>query len=102
MSTSTKYLLISLPTSIAPSKDHDEALAALSAAVPNDYGTTVPFKIPEFKIGTLDALVRQAEELSKLDSGCEAVVTKVEDALRNVLENDDEKLAQQKNVNDSL
>jgi V-type H+-transporting ATPase subunit C len=101
MSGSTKYLLVSLPTSISTSKDHDEALAALSTAVSREYGTTVPFKIPEFKIGTLDALVRQAEELSKLESGCEAVVTKVDDSLRNILENDDEKLAQQKNVNDS-
>jgi hypothetical protein len=35
-------------------------------------------------IGTLDALVQQAEELSKLEASCESVVAKVGDALKNI------------------
>ena len=101
MSKGVKYLLVSLPTNITLANEHDEALTALRSAVTTDNGTTVPFKIPEFKIGTLDALVNQADELAKLESGCEGVVSKVGDSLRTILEGDDEKIAQQKTVNDS-
>lgn len=101
MSKNTRFLLISLPASISPSNDHDEALTALRSAVTTDYGTVFPFSIPEFKIGTLDALVQQADELAKLEAGCEAVVGKVGDSLRTILEGDEGKIAQQKTVNDS-
>ncbi len=101
MSKGSTYLLVSLPTSISPSNDHDEALTALRAAVTTDYGTVWPFAIPEFKIGTLDALVKQADDLAKLEAGCEGVVIKVGDSLKAILEGDDEKITQQKTVNDS-
>lgn len=101
MSKPARYLLVSLPTSISPANDHDEALTALRSAVTTDNGSVFPFQIPEFKIGTLDALVQQADELAKLESGCEAVVAKVGDSLRVILEGDEEKISQQKNVNDS-
>ena len=101
MSKPTKYLLVSLPTSISPANDHDEALTALRSAVSTDNGSVFPFEIPEFKIGTLDALVQQADELAKLDPGCETVVAKVGDSLKVILEGDEGKIAQQKNVNDS-
>ena len=96
------FFLVSLPTSISPSNDHDEALTALRSAVSTDYGTTYPFAIPSFKIGTLDALVQQADDLSKLDQACEGVVSKVADSLRSILEGDEEKIAEQKNVSDSM
>lgn len=101
MSKNTKYLLVSLPTSISPANDHDEALTALRSAVTTDYGNVLPFQIPEFKIGTLDALVQQADELAKLELGCESVVGKVGDSLKAILEGDEDKIAQQKTVNDS-
>ncbi|MCJ1348937.1 Vacuolar ATP synthase subunit C [Peltigera leucophlebia] len=100
MSKITKYLLVSLPTSISPANDHDEALTALRSAVTTDYGSVFPFQIPEFKIGTLDALVQQADELAKLELGCESVVGKVGDSLKAILEGDEDKIAQQKTVND--
>ena len=96
----TKYILVSLPTSISPTNDKEEALSALRSNV-SDNGTVQPFKIPEFKIGTLDALVQQADDLAKLESSCEAVVAKVGDSLRSLLEGDEQKIAQQKTVNDS-
>ena len=101
MSKNTKFLLVSLPTSISRTNDHDEALTALRSAVTTDYGTVFPFPIPEFKIGSLDALVQQADDLAKLEAGCEAVVGKVGDSLRTILEGDEEKVSQQKTVNDS-
>ncbi|KAH8662920.1 vacuolar ATP synthase-like protein subunit C 1 [Tricladium varicosporioides] len=100
MSGPTKYMLVSLPTSISPSNDKDEALAALRSTITNDNGAVLPFKIPEFKIGTLDALVQQADDLAKLENACQGVVAKVGDSLRSLLEGDEEKIAQQKTVND--
>lgn len=101
MSGSTKYMLVSLPTSITPSSDKEEALGALRSTVASENITVLPFKIPEFKIGTLDALVQQADDLAKLEGNCEAVVAKVGDTLRSLLEGDEDKIAQQKTVNDS-
>ncbi|KAL9024019.1 MAG: hypothetical protein Q9196_006822 [Gyalolechia fulgens] len=100
MAKHTRFLLVSLPASISPTNDHDEALTALRSAVTTDYGTVFPFPIPEFKIGTLDALVQQADELAKLDTACEGVVGKVGDSLKTILEGDEEKVSQSKTVND--
>lgn len=99
MSKST-FFLVSLPTSISQSNDRDEALTALRSVVSTDNGTTYPFSIPSFKIGTLDALVQQADDLQKLEQGCKGVVEKVADSLKNILEGDEDKIADQKNVND--
>lgn len=101
MSKGTKYLLVSLPTSISPSNHPDEALTALRSTVTSDGGNTSPFAIPNFKIGTLDALVQQADELAKLNASCEGVVNKVGDSLRAILDGDEEKVQQQKTINDS-
>ena len=93
-------MLVSLPTSISPNNDKEEALNALRSNVA-DNGAVQPFKIPEFKIGTLDALVQQADDLAKLEGACQGVVAKVGDSLRSLLEGDEEKIGQQKTVNDS-
>lgn len=95
------FFLVSLPTSISPSGDKDEALTTLRSAVSPDHGTTYPFAIPEFKIGTLDALVQQADDLAKLEQGCRGVVDKIADSLKNLLDGDEEKIQHQKVVNDS-
>lgn len=100
MSGPTKYILVSLPASISASGDKEEGISSLNSTVGAD-GSVQPFKIPEFKIGTLDALVQQADDLAKLESSCEAVVAKVGDSLRSLLEGDEDKIAQQKTVNDS-
>lgn len=102
MSKGRTYLLVSLPTSISPSNHADEALTALRSTVTNDVGSTFPFAIPNFKIGTLDALVQQADDLSKLNNACEGVVGKVGDSLRQILDGDEEKVQQQKTINDSM
>lgn len=97
----TRWALVSLPTSISASNDKDEALNALGSSVA-DYSSTYPFNIPTFKIGTLDALVQQADELSKLHDACEGVVSKIGDSLRGILDGDEERTAQQKTINDSM
>ncbi|KAL1961943.1 hypothetical protein VTN77DRAFT_724 [Rasamsonia byssochlamydoides] len=100
MSKNTKYLLLSLPTSITPSHHRDDALDAITATVSPENGTVSSFPIPEFKIGTLDALVQQAEELAKLESMCQNVVGKVGDALKGILEGDEAQIEKMKTVND--
>ncbi|EED24136.1 vacuolar ATP synthase subunit c [Talaromyces stipitatus ATCC 10500] len=99
MSKHTMYQLLSLPTSIVPSHHHDDALEAISSTIGVD-GSVSSFPIPEFKIGTLDALVQQAEELAKLEGICQAVVGKVGEALKGVLGDDEEQIQRMKTVND--
>jgi hypothetical protein len=93
----TQYILVSLPLRIFD----DDPLAGLAATVGRDNGETLPFSVPSFKIGTLDALVQHADDLAKLNSACEAAVSKVADSLRSILDGDEDKAAQQKMVNDS-
>jgi V-type H+-transporting ATPase subunit C len=100
MSKASTFLLVSLPTSISTSQDKEDALNALRRTV-GDNGTTYPFNLPTFKIGTLDALVQQADDLAKLNTACEAVVSKVADSLRSILDGDEMKIAQQKTINES-
>lgn len=94
------YLLVALPSSIHPSNDPAEAFASLRTTVPPDAGTISSFPIPEFKIGTLDALVLQADELGKLDMAVEVAVAKVVDVLRSVID-DPHDAARHQTVNDS-
>ncbi|PGH12183.1 hypothetical protein AJ80_06803 [Polytolypa hystricis UAMH7299] len=100
MSKQTKYILLSLPSSITPSHHRDDALEAIKSTVTSDNGIALPFQIPEFKIGTLDALVQQADELAKLEATCQAVVGKVGEALKGVVDGDEEKVERMKTVND--
>ncbi|KAK4188332.1 putative vacuolar ATP synthase [Podospora australis] len=91
-----QYILVSLPLRIFD----DEPLTSLAATIGRDNGQVLPFAVPSFKIGTLDALVQHADDLAKLDSACEAAVAKVADSLRGILDGDEDKVAQQKIVND--
>jgi V-type H+-transporting ATPase subunit C len=102
MSKTNKYLFISVPSTITPSGHKDDAIQSLQKAVNESNGTVLPFPIPEFKIGTLDALIQQSEELAKLEGMCQGVVSKVGDTLKNILDGDEEKMAQHKSVNDSV
>jgi len=103
MPPNAKYLLVSLPTSIAHTHDANSAFAAIGATVNRDCGTVHRFPIPEFKIGTLDALVLQADELAKLDTNVEGAVAKVVDVLRGCCvgaETEEEEVEKHKMVND--
>ena len=101
MSRPSTYILVSLPTSITPSSHKDEAFQAIQSTVGSE-GNTSQFNIPAFKIGTLDALVQQADDLAKLSAACEGVVGKVGDSLRSLLDGDESKIADQKTINDSM
>ncbi|KZZ94820.1 ATPase, V1 complex, subunit C [Moelleriella libera RCEF 2490] len=95
----SRYAVVSLPLSAFDSGQTDDAVASLAASVSSDNGSVTPFHVPDFKIGTLDALVQQADDLAKLESTCNAVVSKVGESLKSILI-DDERLASHKMVND--
>lgn len=99
--TPARYVLLSLPLSTFDTGDKQEALDSVKATITSDNGSVQPFPVPSFKIGTLDALVQQADDLAKLDTACEGVVGKVGDALRTLYEGDENKALEQKMVNDS-
>ncbi|KAK8126018.1 uncharacterized protein PG998_001777 [Apiospora kogelbergensis] len=90
-----KYCLVSVPLEAV---DSDEPLDALKGII-GDNGTVLNFAVPDFKIGTLDALVQQADDLGKLDTNCEGLVAKVADSLKSLLD-DSDKVEEQKLVND--
>ena len=100
MSKNTKYLFVSVPTSVARSGHKDDAIQSIQQALTGN-GTTTSFPIPTFKVGTLDALIQQSEELAKLQALCQSVVAKVGDSLKNIIGGDEEKISQHKSVNDS-
>lgn len=97
----TKYLFVAVPSSVAPSGHKDDAIGSIQKAVNTSNGTVSQFSIPDFKIGTLDALIHQSEELSKLEGMCKGVVAKVGDTINNVLDGEEDRIAEHKMVNDS-
>ena len=97
MAPPTRYSLVSLPVRIFD----DDPLSVLSSTIGQDNGEILKFSIPSFKIGTLDGLVQHADDLTKLNTACEAVVSKVADSLAGILDGDEDKISQYKMVNDS-
>ena len=102
MSNDTQYLLVSLPNSISPANTTEDALTKLRSTITTDNGTVMPFKVPHFKVKTIVSVMQQADDLDKLRNTCESVVAQVGDKLRIILEGDEEKIAEQKTINDSM
>ncbi|OTB03044.1 hypothetical protein M426DRAFT_322067 [Hypoxylon sp. CI-4A] len=98
--TPTKYVLLSLPLSTFDTGDKQEALDSLKTTITSESGSVLPFPVPNFKIGTLDALVQQADDLAKLNTACEGVAAKVGDSLRTLYDGNEDKASEQKMVND--
>lgn len=96
-----KYLFVALPSSVSPSGHKDDVIGSIQRAVKSDNGLVTQMNIPDFKVGTLDALIQQSEELGKIEGLCKNVVSKVGDTLRNVLDGDEEQMVRHKTVNDS-
>lgn len=60
-----EYLLVSLPQSVG---SEDSIQLWLERNVNGGDVTVTPYKLPKFKVGTLDSLVEQSDELSKYDT----------------------------------
>lgn len=98
------FYLISLPSSAAPSGgDPDTQIASWYSENLNiPYSDVSEFQIPVFKIGTLDSLVQQSEELAKLDGQFHAVVSKLSDIIDSVHDGNAAKITAAKKVNGSM
>ncbi|KAK6542106.1 hypothetical protein TWF694_007875 [Orbilia ellipsospora] len=95
----SSYLLLSLPSSIVKSGHKDDAFDAINShAVPD--ARLLQFQIPDFKIGTLDTLVLQADELAKLDASAEAAIAKASDVLKAIFDGNEARISENKHVND--
>ncbi|KAI9258026.1 CRE-VHA-11 protein [Phascolomyces articulosus] len=84
-----KYTLVSVP---ALGQSQNTLLNIKSKLA--SYAETHPFNIPEFKIGTLDALVLLSDELTKYDTAFEQAVNKIADVLSNLVRGQPDALVQ--------
>lgn len=98
--TTPRYLLVALPLSIAKSHDRPDALEVVNRTLSGatSEAQTYSFPIPDLKIGTLDALVQQADELAKLDGNIDGAVRKAADVLQTLAPGQE---SQNKVVNES-
>lgn len=97
------FYLISLPATAAPSGGDPETqiekwYSENLSIKPTDIS---PLPIPIFKIGTLDSLVQQSEDLSKLDSQFHAVVSKISDIIESIYDGNKAKIASAKRIDGS-
>ncbi|KAI9494320.1 hypothetical protein BDB00DRAFT_818708 [Zychaea mexicana] len=78
-----KYLFVSVPALGNKQNTFLNIRGKLS-----EYALTYAFNVPEFKIGTLDALVLLSDDLAKYDTAFEQTVNKLADILANLIKTD--------------
>lgn len=74
-----KYLVVSLPQST-------NAQDWLESTLSGGRLPLIKLNLPEFKVGTLDSLIQESEELTKIDAQLSSAVAKVNDILSTVSE----------------
>lgn len=95
------YLLLSLPSKAAPeSSPSSDVSEWLERSLLNGKTSLTKFSIPSFKIGTLDQLVLQSEELQKIDEQLAGSVGKVVEVLASLYDNDQQLINLSKKVDD--
>ncbi|AOA62779.1 V-type proton ATPase subunit C of the V1 peripheral membrane domain [Komagataella phaffii CBS 7435] len=90
------YLLISLPKT--QNLLHDETQDWLETNVNGGKVSVTNVDVPEFKIGTLDTLMQQTEEISKLDNQLNQAVNKVLEIIQTVFDKNPAFVEQAKQV----
>lgn len=78
-----EFLLVSLPQSVEPA-DGSSATSFFENNLYSRVCHTANFQMPIFKIGSLDDLVIESEELSKIDNSTEQTILKIVDVLNSV------------------
>lgn len=82
------YILLSLPSNASPeSANVHDSFEWLTTRLLEGKSVVNKLSIPNFKIGTLDSLVAQSEELNKIDDQLAGSVTKVIEILSNLYDN---------------
>lgn len=77
MTTLARYLFVSLPQSA-------DSYEWIQQNVQNEKSKLTKISLPDFQSGTLDSLIQESEELSKIDGQLESSVSKVVDILTGV------------------
>ncbi|CDH57927.1 atpase v1 complex subunit c [Lichtheimia corymbifera JMRC:FSU:9682] len=79
-----KYLFISVPAL----GNKQNTFLNIRGKLSEFHALTYAFNVPEFKIGTLDALVLLSDDLAKHDTAFEQTVNKLADILTNLVKSD--------------
>lgn len=87
MSTSSDYLLLSLPTTAGSNNSLSQWL---ETNVNGGRAELRELKFPSFKVGTLDSLVQQSEELAKYDTQLNASIGKVLETISGLINSGNE------------
>lgn len=91
------YLIVSLPGSAAPS-NNEELQTYLEKDLAGGRCAVSRFQVPSFKVGTLDSLVQQSEELAKLDTTIGGFLSKIDDILASLYDGQEGLIAASKKV----
>lgn len=76
--TANDFILLSLPENVKPSGNSSlDTNSWLKQHLLNGKTYTTNFNVPEFKIGSLDSLIVESEELSKVDSQIDGSLQKI-------------------------
>lgn len=93
MESLAKYLVVSLPQS-------EDAQSWLEESLNGGKIPVHKFALPDFQIGTLDSLIQQSDELSKLDQQLASSVGKVVDILNTITDQSFTRVVNNRNVLD--
>jgi V-type H+-transporting ATPase subunit C len=95
------YLLLSLPSRAAPESEPSTSAAEwLEKSLIGGKAVINKIGVPNFKIGTLDSLVLQSEELQKIDEQLSHAVQKVLEVLASLYDNNQPLVNASKKVDD--
>ena len=82
MYTAKDFIIVSLPENARPSQNPETDVSTwLETGLINGRSYVAEFPIPDFKIGSLDSLVLQSEELAKIDSQIYSSLQKIVEIL---------------------
>ncbi|KTW26981.1 hypothetical protein T552_02472 [Pneumocystis carinii B80] len=88
------YWLVSIPEKSDQKRAVLEDFTNHLSCAGNNYANVFKFIIPQLKIGDLDSLICQSEDLSRLDDQAKDCILKIHEILRIVLDNELEKCMQ--------
>lgn len=92
--------LLCLPASAAPPGGDPQTQLESWLKTSLGTSTTAPFELPNFKIGTLDSLIHQGEELAKLDGQFQGMVNKSAEIINTIYEGGEAQVAAAKRIDD--
>ncbi|CCF57392.1 hypothetical protein KAFR_0C04010 [Kazachstania africana CBS 2517] len=86
--TASDFILLSLPANINPTKSStsNDTDSWLQNSLIDGKAFISNFNVPEFKIGSLDSLIVESEELAKIDGQLQASISKIIETLSSLHE----------------